>query len=356
MSASLVHEREFVIALLVVGSILVLACVVGCTLKWGVVPRKWIQAVRDEEHADVEVACRSFVRGLSGGYRFQRMVTELCLQRQDVYEASLRVPVRNQTFQLFYYALKPAGVLYIESEMKSVISLVLHDIHHRHILLPKEFRLDAEKGRMMSVYTDGMTLTQYRAKHPLSTHKIAVFGRQLLEALQYLRRNGLPYLHLTPSTIRVSSDRNSVQIYLIEECLAGVPFDDQTTILPALKLNPQFEPWHVWEQLIVMQFGRVVLSMCDQDPNRLDSHVKEVLESIFGRMAGAPENALAWPASHIYQLPSLDALLSHPLFAQVKLADEPEVRRNPHQTVLCETSSELSAVLIQCLRRNLLLG
>lgn len=152
---------------------------------------------------------------------------------------------------------------------------------------------------------------EYRSKYSTlgvapSEQKIAVFGRQILEALRYLEFINVPYYHLTAGNIIM--DNGVCQLTGIELTLLGVRPSVHEHLARLVKKNPAASP--------VLQFGHVLFEMAhgfeldsptpEYISNKVPRKVADAIEFIF-RGVNVKEG--------IVQVPTIQEVLEHPFFA-----------------------------------------
>ncbi|KAL1514230.1 hypothetical protein ABEB36_003518 [Hypothenemus hampei] len=142
----------------------------------------------------------------------------------------------------------------------------------------------------------------------LSIEEIALYGRQILEALKFLHDKGFPYGHLHSGNILIDNDR--VKLVDIENGVLGVPSYYRPYFMQHKKICSL-------EAIDVYCFGHVLYEMAIGSPlhesyipeeiNECPTSLKKMLESILSH--DACKNGL----------PTIQSLLEDPFFANVKL-------------------------------------
>ncbi|XP_017769864.1 PREDICTED: PX domain-containing protein kinase-like protein [Nicrophorus vespilloides] len=144
------------------------------------------------------------------------------------------------------------------------------------------------------------------------SHKIALYGRQILEALKFLHDKGLPYGHLHTGNILIDNER--IKLLDIEDGILGVPSFYRPYFMQHKKIN-------TLEAIDVYSFGHVLHEMTfgaplhesvvEQLPQQdCPTHLRSVIESIL-----SPEGCKVG-------VPTIDSLLMHPFFSSVILTLE----------------------------------
>lgn len=142
----------------------------------------------------------------------------------------------------------------------------------------------------------------------LSTEEIALYGRQILEALKFLQEKGFPYGHLHSGNIVIENDR--IKLLDIENGVLGVPSYYRPYFMQHKKIS-------TLEAINVYCFGHVLYEMAIGSPlhesyivediSECPQQIKKILESILSHEA--LKNGL----------PTIDSLLLDPFFARVQL-------------------------------------
>ncbi|KAK9875306.1 hypothetical protein WA026_007702 [Henosepilachna vigintioctopunctata] len=138
---------------------------------------------------------------------------------------------------------------------------------------------------------------------PLELSQIALYGRQILEALKYLHDKGIPYGHLHTGNIIV--ENNKVRLLDIENGVLGVPSFYRPYFMQHRKICSMeaIDVYCFGHTLYEMTFGAPLHeSMVESFPD-CSSPLKSVLESIL--LCDACKSGL----------PTIDGLLSHPFFS-----------------------------------------
>ncbi|XP_030759449.1 PX domain-containing protein kinase-like protein isoform X2 [Sitophilus oryzae] len=142
----------------------------------------------------------------------------------------------------------------------------------------------------------------------LSPDEIALYGRQILEALKFLHEKGFPYGHLQSGNILIENDR--IKLLDIENGVLGVPSYYRPYFMQHKRISTS-------EAIDVYCFGHVLYEMAIGSPLHesvmLDDvpecppQIKKILESILSH--DACKNGL----------PNIETLLSDSFFAKVQL-------------------------------------
>ncbi|XP_076260324.1 PX domain-containing protein kinase-like protein isoform X1 [Rhynchophorus ferrugineus] len=142
----------------------------------------------------------------------------------------------------------------------------------------------------------------------LSAEEIALYGRQILEALRFLHEKGFPYGHLHSGNILIENDR--IKLLDIENGVLGVPSYYRPYFMQHKKISTV-------EAIDVYCFGHVLYEMAIGSPLHesvmledipdCPSEIRKILESILSH--DACKNGL----------PSIDTLLADHFFAKVHL-------------------------------------
>ncbi|XP_071960342.1 PX domain-containing protein kinase-like protein isoform X2 [Antedon mediterranea] len=146
---------------------------------------------------------------------------------------------------------------------------------------------------------------------------IKTYGRQILEALKFLKEKGFPYGHLHASNVMLEG--NTCRLLDIENSLLGLPSYYRMYFTQFKKINTM-------EAVDVYCFGHLLYEMVqgeqlnaatkDDFPQTISAPIKSVLESILNT------------ESCKSKLPSIDELIADPLFSDVPMpgGDRPQFR------------------------------
>lgn len=148
-------------------------------------------------------------------------------------------------------------------------------------------------------------LTKYgnpKTRHPLPLKEVALYGRQILEALRFLHSKGLPYGHLHTGNIIIL---NGVAHLLdVENFLLGVPSFYRPFFVQHSKIN-------TFEAIDIYAFGHVMFEMSMGYP---------LQESVARHITDCPESLKALLESVLLKdslkstIPTLDQLAQHHFF------------------------------------------
>ncbi|KAF5292333.1 hypothetical protein FQA39_LY03367 [Lamprigera yunnana] len=147
---------------------------------------------------------------------------------------------------------------------------------------------------------------------PLSSSQVALYGRQILEALKFLKEKGLHYGHLHTGNIIVESDR--VKLLDIENGILGVPSFYRPYFMQHKRICSleAIDIYCLGHTLYEMTFGAPLQeSTIDCLPSECAPNLRSVLESILS--SESCKNGL----------PTIDGLLQHPFFASIALSVQP---------------------------------
>lgn len=144
----------------------------------------------------------------------------------------------------------------------------------------------------------------------LEVDRIALYGKQILEALKFLHDKGIPYGHLHSGNIIIKNDR--VQLLDIENGILGVPSFYRPYFIQHRKIN-SFEAIDVYSfghSLYEMTFGTPLHESTTEEFPNCPEMLKLVLQSILsfdGCKAG---------------LPTIESLLNNQFFANISLPSQ----------------------------------
>lgn len=228
---------------------------------------------------------------------------------------------RKQEERLMMMVKKPeisALDLKVEAN-KAVFCGLLEGFKHPYILpileadyIPEKdflvvFRPLSKSGSIRDLVHNAKPRDSYDKKYakagkPFSLRLISEFGRQILEALLFLRSRRIPYPHLHSGNVILDREKKTCRLTDIESALIGL----EPRYAGVLAEAPARDEVDVE----VLCFGHVLYEMAagfelsvpvlDCVPSHVYREVGEVLEGIFGG-----------------QLTSVKELLRHPLFADV---------------------------------------
>ncbi|XP_052278668.1 PX domain-containing protein kinase-like protein isoform X2 [Dreissena polymorpha] len=218
---------------------------------------------------------------------------------------------------------------YLPNKELSALMNLLCDIKHPHIMSPSlsmsnesgglVIRPFGEKGTLKDIICKSKPKNHFLKKYATAPVKITrmdlnavrTFGRQILETLRLLHEKGLPYGNLHTGNLVVIGGQ--IQVLELESWLLGLPGYHRQHIL-------QFKKIQTTEQMDVYCFGHVLYEMtfgselmadsCNDFPPQCPAQLRSVLESIL--TTEACKNGL----------PSVQNLLTHPLFADVSLTTQ----------------------------------
>ncbi|XP_022907290.2 PX domain-containing protein kinase-like protein [Onthophagus taurus] len=142
---------------------------------------------------------------------------------------------------------------------------------------------------------------------PLEISQIALYGRQILEALKFLNEKGLPYGHLHTGNIIIDNDR--VKLLDIENGIIGVPSFYRPYFMQHKKIHSlqAIDVYCFGHTLYEMTFGSPLHeSVVEHLPGECNPILRSVLESIL-----SPEACKSG-------IPTIDDLLKHAFFANIK--------------------------------------
>lgn len=146
---------------------------------------------------------------------------------------------------------------------------------------------------------------------PLDIKQVALYGRQILEALKFLHDKGLPYGHLHTGNVVIDNER--VKLLDIENGILGVPSFYRPYFMQHKKINTleAIDVYCFGHTIYEMAFGAPLHeSIIDALPQDAPPELKSVLDSILsaeGCKVG---------------LPSIESLLKHQFFSSVVLTLE----------------------------------
>ncbi|CAH1959468.1 unnamed protein product [Acanthoscelides obtectus] len=138
----------------------------------------------------------------------------------------------------------------------------------------------------------------------LSAEQVALYGRQILEALKFLHDKGFPYGHLSTGNILIDNDR--IKLLDIENGILGVPSFYRPYFIQHKKINTM-------QAVDVYCFGHVLYEMTFGVPLR-ESVVEDIQYNINFLTENVLERILS-PEACRNGLPTVAELLSDPLFA-----------------------------------------
>uniref|UniRef100_A0AAR5QKD6 PX domain-containing protein kinase-like protein n=1 Tax=Dendroctonus ponderosae TaxID=77166 RepID=A0AAR5QKD6_DENPD len=142
----------------------------------------------------------------------------------------------------------------------------------------------------------------------LTTDDIALYGRQILEALKFLHEKGFPYGHLHSGNILIENDR--VKLIDIENGVLGVPSYYRPYFMQHKKIS-------TLEAIDVYCFGHVLYEMAIGSPLH-ESYIGEEISECPQQIKKILESVLSHEACK-NGLPTIDGLLDDPFFARVQL-------------------------------------
>eukprot|EP00056_Hartaetosiga_gracilis_P004524 m.75892 g.75892 ORF g.75892 m.75892 type:complete len:411 (-) comp11859_c0_seq4:169-1401(-) len=166
--------------------------------------------------------------------------------------------------------------------------------------------------------------------------KIVVIGRQILEAIDYLKKQGIPCHNLHSGNIIMLNDIPKLAGY--ENFLFGYKSRQRSVIDPFLKQQPK-EKRHL-DILTVMLFGHLLYEMCSGVEVQ---EAKPTMSDITNNSTGALQGVLASIFYHPEErIPTLMEVQSHSCFVNVKLHNFKEMREySPKPFVLSKSMKEL---------------
>ncbi|KAF5300910.1 hypothetical protein FQR65_LT09073 [Abscondita terminalis] len=144
---------------------------------------------------------------------------------------------------------------------------------------------------------------------PLDSSQVALYGRQILEALKFLKEKGLYYGHLHSGNIIVENDK--VKLLDIENGVLGVPSFYRPYFIQHKRICNQeaIDIYCFGHTLYEMTFGAPLQeSTVETLPSECPTNLRSVLESILS--SESCKNGL----------PTIDNLLHHPFFSAIVLS------------------------------------
>ncbi|KAK4884313.1 hypothetical protein RN001_000584 [Aquatica leii] len=144
---------------------------------------------------------------------------------------------------------------------------------------------------------------------PLNSSQVALYGRQILEALKFLKDKGLYYGHLHTGNIIIENDR--VKLLDIENGVLGVPSFYRPYFIQHKRICNQeaIDIYCFGHTIYEMTFGAPLQeSTMDSLPSDCPANLRSVLESILS--SESCKNGL----------PTIDNLLHHPFFSAIVLS------------------------------------
>ncbi|CAH1101102.1 unnamed protein product [Psylliodes chrysocephalus] len=173
-------------------------------------------------------------------------------------------------------------------------------------------RMSHKNGTLRDLLSDAKPRQSFLKKYgnpkghkTLSPDQIALYGRQILEALKFLRDKGLPYGHLHTGNVIIENGR--VKLLDIENGILGVPSFYRPYFMQHKKINSM-------DAIDVYCFGHVLYEMMFGNPlhesitdNIQNCAIKNILARILS--SEACKNGL----------PTINDLLADPFFASVHL-------------------------------------
>lgn len=208
-----------------------------------------------------------------------------------------------------------------ERELNSVMKFL---VNLNHPLICSPVMASSDKTGVVTVYKflpDGSLrdhlyrckpkmpyLKKYRcsAKAPLtaSINDIQRYGRQILEALSFVHKKGLPYGHLHLGNVLLED--GVCRLVGLENSFFGLPsyYREFATRLRRVKTLQALDVYSFGHMVYELAFGeRLNCATCDCYPSSCPPEIKSVLESILTTEACQGG------------LPSVEDLLTHPFFA-----------------------------------------
>lgn len=168
----------------------------------------------------------------------------------------------------------------------------------------------------------------------LSVEQIALYGKQILEALKFLHDKGLPYGHLHSGNLILENDR--VRLLDIENGVLGVPSFYRPYFVQHKRIHSlqMIDVYSFGHTLYEMAFGCPLHeSVCENYPTNCPPLLKSILESILS--AEACKGGL----------PTIEALMSHPFFSSITLTHGPDEKG--HLKIPCSTKEQLRLAQMQ---------
>jgi len=181
-----------------------------------------------------------------------------------------------------------------------------------------------EKGTLRDLICKAKPQMHYMKKYcgpkeriGLHMPDIKLFGRQILEVLQYLHDKGLYYGHLHAGNVIIDGKR--AHLLDIENCMLGLPsvYRPYFTSFKKIQTLEAVDVYCFGQLLYEMAFGeQLFLATCNSFHPQCSPTLRSVLESIL--TSEACKNGL----------PSFKDLLSHPFFSEPVplLGDKPQVK------------------------------
>lgn len=146
-----------------------------------------------------------------------------------------------------------------------------------------------------------------KGHRPLPAHQVALYGRQILEALRFMQTKGLPYGHLHTGNLAVDADGRRVRLLDVENGVLGVPSFYRPYFVQHRRINTMqaVDVYCLGHTLYEMAFGAPLHeSVCDSYPPDCPALLRSVLSSILSTEACRGG------------LPTVEALQSHPFFTE----------------------------------------
>jgi PX domain-containing protein kinase-like protein len=168
---------------------------------------------------------------------------------------------------------------------------------------------------------------------PLEVSQVALYGRQILEALKFLMDKGLPYGHLHTGNVIIENDR--VKLLDIENGVLGVPSFYRPYFMQHRKINnlQAVDVYCFGHTLYEMTFGAPLHeSVADNIPS-CPPLLKSVLDSILSSEACKSG------------LPTIESLLNHQFFSSVVLHLLPDDKA--HLKIPNATKEHLKSAALQ---------
>lgn len=151
-----------------------------------------------------------------------------------------------------------------------------------------------------------------RIRKPFTIGQISHYGYQILQALKFLHEKGIPHGHIHPGNIAIDNQR--ALLMDIENILVGVPSLHRPHLLQLRRTASA-------EAVDVYCFGRTLYEMafgCPMTEYYCDYYYQEGLNSLNEDLESVLRLCLS-SSSCKHGGPSLEQLLSHPLFARAPL-------------------------------------
>ncbi|XP_044264656.1 PX domain-containing protein kinase-like protein [Tribolium madens] len=168
---------------------------------------------------------------------------------------------------------------------------------------------------------------------PLEVSQVALYGRQILEALKFLMDKGLPYGHLHTGNVIVENDR--VKLLDIENGVLGVPSFYRPYFMQHRKIN-------TLQAIDVYCFGHTLYEMTFGAP--LHESVAENIPSCPALLKSLLESILSAEACKS-GLPTIESLLSHKFFTSVTITLLPDDKA--HLKIPNSTKEHLKVAVTQ---------